>query len=913
MDSSEDLKSEKGQLSIFLGIALFVVMAMMAFVVNVGLFVKAKINLQNATDAAAWAGASVQARQLSNIAYVNYYFRQIFKEWMFKYYILGNVGGLASANSGGTLAAPDPNGDTTNFRSYSIDIGANAGGNAAPPGRDKFNVPSICLHVEGNDCTGGGCPNICAIASIPGLPDFPTMHTSGIHKANKGFITQMARMKARDCSDRTDFNFTAGITWAYGSGEGRNNVRLPSILGAHRMGAWSKALLTAVRMRNLEAIVNRPPLEAICGPNADSCPAGGQKIEELSIEETWMPYNERPVKAFWAAYRNLSGGNKKERGMDPFAKNLVLEELAPKVQEVRRQDLGGYLIPPNNSHQVGGDLLKKYYLDLKIMPVNYATFYSFFKSARATTGIGHTSDADCDQMKVAIPVPSYVTGFVKNNHVMTYYAVKATSRFVGLFFPFFRFLPDGIELQAYAAAKPFGGRIGPWFFKASDQFSVVPRGDLKSTPHLVSLRGTNPDVFEAGDPVPGHPDFYYAGSGIIGGVPSNRGQSLTYAIPNMIYDFNGGVNDLIITGIGDEYLPLTRALAPSGNPPRPKAEEKPIGLYNWNQYEMFKLATVGDRIPRRLGNDKIRQGIVNSQKPTRYEALNWMIPLRPGDDDNMEAPATAVKANDDPNFSLFYAPLFGEGTLYEEATDVINQIGEYLENNRDSLNVFLMALKDVAQKILDIDPDMYKDSAGRIFPVKPGETVLKNADMGNGDFTCDQGEDRDELSLAGRFYHLLKPSDIAECDVTPIMASLKRVIESMENTDEKDYLITEYVEPDGGWFNAKNLSTAYAPGGAHGSGPDVPTESDFFTPLQATASLSSRRNYYSTKFIHVEKLLFGSNAPDGIDYRESLLVEERSTSTLNVATDIVLGSGGIVNTLSEEAIGSLREWGEIRH
>ena len=37
-----------------------------AFVINVGLFVKAKINLQNATDASAFEGAAVQARQMTD-------------------------------------------------------------------------------------------------------------------------------------------------------------------------------------------------------------------------------------------------------------------------------------------------------------------------------------------------------------------------------------------------------------------------------------------------------------------------------------------------------------------------------------------------------------------------------------------------------------------------------------------------------------------------------------------------------------------------------------------------------------------------------------------------------------------------------------------------------------------------------
>jgi Flp pilus assembly protein TadG len=92
-----------------------VFISIIAFVINVGLFVKAKINLQNATDASAWAGAAVQSRQLSKIAYLNWEMRNIYKEWMYKYYVVGSMN---------TPGVEDPNVKTsceggkqcTNFR-----------------------------------------------------------------------------------------------------------------------------------------------------------------------------------------------------------------------------------------------------------------------------------------------------------------------------------------------------------------------------------------------------------------------------------------------------------------------------------------------------------------------------------------------------------------------------------------------------------------------------------------------------------------------------------------------------------------------------------------------------------------------------------------------------------------------------
>ena len=49
-------------------------------VVDFGHLVNNKINLQNAADAAAYAGAAWQARALSNLGQMNYYLRQNLKE-----------------------------------------------------------------------------------------------------------------------------------------------------------------------------------------------------------------------------------------------------------------------------------------------------------------------------------------------------------------------------------------------------------------------------------------------------------------------------------------------------------------------------------------------------------------------------------------------------------------------------------------------------------------------------------------------------------------------------------------------------------------------------------------------------------------------------------------------------------------
>ena len=934
-NSSQDLKNQRGQLTLFLGIALFLVITFIAFVINVGLFVKAKINLQNATDAAAWAGAAVQARQLSNIAYVNYHFRQIFKKWMFKYYILGHVGGLANPPAGtggiqGLLARKD--GDITNFRSYSI-----------PPSTavDKYNLPSICIHKDSPNCTNGRCPNLCAITSIPGLPRFESQHVFDLSKQQKAFIDQMVDAKNKDCSQRTKMNFDTAIAWAYGNSYNNdpNDPANVTVVAADELGAWPEALLTAVRMRNLEAIVNRSPVEGICTPPARSTSTTcTTDIEALQDALTHMPYNERPVKAFLAGYRNLGGGYKKELltgDTDELAINFELTELTPQSIQVDPTQLSGYLIPPNGNHADGNGnspYSEKYYLDLQMIPVNYAVFYSAFFAKADTSGTTSPvpSDATCDKMKLAIPVPAYIMGFIKNNRVMTYYAVKAKTKFMGLFFPFFRNAQDGIELQAYAAAKPFGGRIGPWLFKPDTDgkrvlLRHIAKSAARSAPYAVGLTLNTTGSFEAGDPMPNKNDFYLSsGSNVVGGIPDPGNPDLEYAIPNMFYDSEGPVNR---PSLGFLELRPT-AVDPSAN-------EDPVGLYEWKQYHSFVENTLGTSIPSSLFTADINDAVKKSQIPTRYEAANWMIPLRT--DGDMEAPSTAAappgSGYDIDNQYLLYAPLSGPGTLYTQPQAIIKVVEKYLKDNEDSLDIFLNALRDAAEKIIDsgssgnsslADREQYENSADRIFPLDsnpPGSRDPIALNRNSLATRCDSAG-QPVPSMAVSFYHLLKDKEDIGCEVpprpgiTPILAKLRTMISSM-TPDQQEFLIAYYVTPATPRPHDKPniLSSAYFPGPSHGT--ENPPSNKFrilFPGSTSQPAMNVKRNYYSTKFIHTRKLF--RDAPNAKHYGlvGNLLQEKRKSSPGSFE-----GNGDIDDLVLLNALppAELSEWIdkgiEIRH
>jgi len=70
------------------------------------------------------------------------------------------------------------------------------------------------------------------------------------------------------------------------------------------------------------------------------------------------------------------------------------------------------------------------------MTVNYATmFTTFVTTANQNATFNVSAEATCGMSRTALPVPGYILGYTKNPEVMTYYAVKGESKFIGLFFP----------------------------------------------------------------------------------------------------------------------------------------------------------------------------------------------------------------------------------------------------------------------------------------------------------------------------------------------------------------------------------------------------------------------------------------------------------------------------------------------
>jgi len=135
-------KGRRGQISIFIAMMMTTFILFFLFVVNIGMLVNAKINIQNAADMAAFSGAAVQARLLNNISFLNYEMRRQLKKYLFRYYVLGNMAQESNPAHGGEQ------------RQWLNNL---SGG----PGDNDMGAPTVCFMFRDNYC------RVTSLAPIP--------------------------------------------------------------------------------------------------------------------------------------------------------------------------------------------------------------------------------------------------------------------------------------------------------------------------------------------------------------------------------------------------------------------------------------------------------------------------------------------------------------------------------------------------------------------------------------------------------------------------------------------------------------------------------------------------------------------------------------------------------------------------
>jgi hypothetical protein len=630
-------------------------------------------------------------------------------------------------------------------------------------------------------------------------------------------------------------------------------------------------------MRNLEYVVNRPPeTTGVCLNNPTHpdirC---SKRIDEVTGESRLG--NERIVKAFYAGYRNL--GNDRDSEMK---NSFTLTEIPPSRTPVSREGLGGensasYLLIPRNS--VGASYHKQY-LDLKLMTANYATFFAMLIPRG-----GDTESGKCDISKVAIPVPGYPVGYYKNPDVVTYYAVKGEAEFVGMFNPF---SSDSIRLTAYAAAKPFGGRIGPMLFTQKNgetfftgrtdpaKYRSVPYFsslELAGTPHRV-VDGTNLTNLDLGEFRPGVPlpinfrdapgYFWLREDGLpVGGVID--GGDVQFGIPNLVYDY---VTPFRIDGYQDRDTPIHRVLPATGNNGRDG--DKPIGLFSKQQFNLFK----GPALTGVVGPDDLVNAIYRARAPTSYEAANYLIPIPaqeyggispildsfgfvPGPPRNL--PGVKVYT------TKVYAPLFKNNdqndVLFQTAEEVRTAFFDLMRFQKQGISKYMSSLNVAAKSMYEVRLNPAAEGARPRFQASAAK-ISDPASLGGALVVTQRPQTCS--SMAGQFLwfyygHPDLRNDLVPADGPDCPATLGSQIQTYFSSSVADARFEpEYYTMELSWKDDTPQSlpfTAYRPGPMTGVG-----QNGIYDNVIAGSSIreTMHRNFYSTKFISLESLRGGS-------------------------------------------------------
>ena len=422
------LWNETGQMTVFVALIFQVLFVFFAMVINIGLLVHDKINLQNAVDFGAYYGAQRQAEILNEIAHVNYQMHQDNKLLAWRFHVLANLGRTQNQAVAGA----------------SEDV------RAFPPGALENENPSVCvMNPYWFEATQGSTQleNYCYrpygsagnIVKIPPLiiaaPFVPGVLAGAIQIG-----TLIGNQTAALTSDQGPLNWTFAM----------------QMLVAYRVSLSSRKAVIQKLRANLVS-------EDLKDQKNESTRAGVlQTIKKNLTLSNASSFNEEN-------FRFANGlANPACSGQGGDGSGTISEvRTAPLLLYTYTTDLG-------SNFTLGTDAINtRHFTDDKIQPPQLLQFLSAY--------VGEPAVANGNDTEVGLQASSL--GFEKNPWCMAYVGVSAKTS------PRKPFAPFGkpVQLVARSFAQPFGGRVGPWYknqWPQNASQSTGARIDPLSTPRF---------------------------------------------------------------------------------------------------------------------------------------------------------------------------------------------------------------------------------------------------------------------------------------------------------------------------------------------------------------------------------------------------------------------------------------------
>jgi hypothetical protein len=441
------LKNQCGQAAIFIALIFQVLFIFFAMIVNVGMLVHYKINLQNSVDLAAYYAAMKQAENLNAIAHVNYQIRQSWKLLSWRYRIVGSSG--LREHPAGPLELP-----TGESYKYNDPTGDNDEPVPPPPGA----LPrDFCVQFYPTFQNGPVSQSTCWDYDLSFVGRLP------IPQVLFGFapINEVLQNNAKN------FRFMADASVSF-QGIGNLWVLAQFIYGWR---ADSKNRRDVIRMISNEMSVSTDDFKDLDG---ESVLTGAEKTLKNNLAEG---HTLNSVKLF----NPLAGDRCGITNPNETPKWLVPIETSP-AYAYRDQDIDN----------------EEYHYRLKYLPANDI-------NAVLPAGLSEYPEYKKPLFevlqyvlgKVITPQVDFrdIIGFEKNPWCMAYVGISASTTAKLPFMPF----GGGFTMTARAYVKPFGGRIGPWYENTWAQSADRSSGGVKTDNLLPPREAADGTIADPGD------------------------------------------------------------------------------------------------------------------------------------------------------------------------------------------------------------------------------------------------------------------------------------------------------------------------------------------------------------------------------------------------------------------------------
>ncbi len=393
-------------MAIFIALFFQVLFVFFAMAINVGLVIHDKINLQNAVDLAAYYGAAKQAEILNQIAHVNFQMRQNYKLFTWRYRVLGGVG--------------------NRFNPYNVANSTNSILSESPIGNNLR--PTVCVsdsfwqefvNLEG-DATVCDDPDL----TIPNI--IPASGGGNIvpYYSNLVSFTEMANQQLLiQCYESGIFN------WLFAA----------RILTHFRVDGLVRKNI----VRRLSNNLSSPEFQDLRG---ESVREGVRNTFELNLTEA----NRAGITDF-RYFNSMSEGQCSdsqfwlpEVRINPVLMFTDFRPTGPnnfcEPENVPNRPVPGRTPGPGGLTNLPNGLNQPQFVSTFVAP-NQLLIDHWSGEPSESTGL-HSS-----------------IGFEKNPWCMVYSGVTATTSVRKPFSP----TGGTVTLTARGFAKPFGGRIGPWY------------------------------------------------------------------------------------------------------------------------------------------------------------------------------------------------------------------------------------------------------------------------------------------------------------------------------------------------------------------------------------------------------------------------------------------------------------------